>query len=432
MGNLGNDLAPSNIFSDTASSFQSQPGWAQGLEIGGAALLGGLALPELLPAAGSALDLSGGAAAGGLGGFDLGTIGPGVAAAGGDLSGLTAADVTYLDPTLLGEASVGPFDTGTAAVPFTGANMAGQVAGGTPGAGVLDFSPSSIQATGGDVIPGAGGGGAAFADPSAGADVAGTGTSPDLGYAVYSNGQPVGIQGAAPFAQPAAPGGTDVLSQIGTFMGSPAGKGATTLLGVGGLGANLYSGYQQNQALNAAAQQQKVYAQEAQNAQAAALKIAQPLINSGEMLTSYLTSNTLPPQFQSQVDQWVKSTKAGIIQGYTSRGQSGNPEQNSALQQDLANVDQQALGLQGQFEEILSSAGQQMITTANSLLSTGLSATQLSSEIPLAVSKLNLALNAQMTSAISNFAAALNGGNRNLGGGGSLNISLNPQTGALA
>jgi hypothetical protein len=44
------------------------------------------------------------------------------------------------------------------------------------------------------------------------------------------------------------------------------------------------------------------------------------------------------------------------------------------------------------------------------LLSQGLAATQLESEIPIQISKLNQQLNTAMMTSISNFAAAMNGG----------------------
>jgi hypothetical protein len=65
-----------------------------------------------------------------------------------------------------------------------------------------------------------------------------------------------------------------------------------------------------------------------------------------------------------------------------------------------------------QLETQLQTAGNQMIQTANSLLSQGLSATQLESQIPIQISELNQQLNTQMMQSISNFAAAINGGNQ--------------------
>jgi hypothetical protein len=74
---------------------------------------------------------------------------------------------------------------------------------------------------------------------------------------------------------------------------------------------------------------------------------------------------------------------------------------------------------------MLANAGNQMVQSANSLLASGISATQLASQIPIQMAKLDADLNAQMSNALSNFAAAMNGGRRVAGGGsGGTNISL--------
>jgi hypothetical protein len=76
----------------------------------------------------------------------------------------------------------------------------------------------------------------------------------------------------------------------------------------------------------------------------------------------------------------------------------------------LANVDARAEALKGQLEQMLSTAGNQMVQTANSLLSSGIQATQLSAELPIQVAQLSASLNKQMSDALANFAAAMNGG----------------------
>ena len=172
----------------------------------------------------------------------------------------------------------------------------------------------------------------------------------------------------------------------------------------------MFEGYEQKQAINATNKQEQAAATQAANTQALATSIAAPLINQGTTLTSYLSSGTLPPQFQTQVDSAIAEQKAGIIQGYASRGMSTNPQQNSQLQQDLAAVDNSKATLMTQLESQLSTAGNQMIQTANQMLATGLNATQLESQIPIQISKLNLELNQSMMQSISNFAAAMNGG----------------------
>ena len=79
-GNLGNDLSPSNIFSDAGKDYASQPNWLKDVEIAaplaiGAGLTLGGDLP-LLGAAGGLGDIFGGAAD---------TVGGSIAGVGGDI-----------------------------------------------------------------------------------------------------------------------------------------------------------------------------------------------------------------------------------------------------------------------------------------------------------------------------------------------------------
>jgi hypothetical protein len=198
------------------------------------------------------------------------------------------------------------------------------------------------------------------------------------------------------------------------------------LLGIGGLGYNLYQGYQQKQALNQLTQQEQ---QQAQNAQAVSQQeqaAAQPLLSQGNTLISYLTTNSLPPQFQTQIQQNVAAAKAQIAQGYATRGMSTNPSQNSALAQDLANVDTQATSLQANLEQTLATAGTQLTQQTNALLQSGVSATELSARIPIMVQELNAQLGQQTAQAISSFASAFGGG------GGNKGVTLNIPANAFA
>jgi hypothetical protein len=212
----------------------------------------------------------------------------------------------------------------------------------------------------------------------------------------------------------AAAGGGGILDSLGSGVSAVGGalKSASPFVGAAGLGLAGYQGYQQKKQLNALNASEKAKADQAAQIAQTELGAAQPLLSQGNTLMSYLSSGTLPQEFQSQLDQKIAAAKAGVIQGYAARGMSTNPQQNSALQQDLAAVDQQSLALKGQLEQQLSQAGNQMVQTANSLLSAGLSATSLSAEIPIQLSKLNQELNDSMSKALANFAAAINGGNR--------------------
>src|SRR5208282_4253933 len=261
---------------------------------------------------------------------------------------------------------------------------------------------------------GAGGGATASADAAGGGSLANVdpntwslqgyaGVNPDIAAQAMTPQQPPGFFGG--LQESLSP------SNLGTGLGKAASNPAT-LLGVGGLGYNLYQGYQQKQQLNQLQQQEQAnaasVAQNAKTAQAA----AGPALSQGQILTEYLTTGTLPQALQSQVDQQVAATKAQVIQGYGARGMSTNPQQNSALAQDLANVDAQKESLMGTLQTNLAQAGQQMIQTATNLLNSGTSATQISAQIPIMMQNLDIQLSKLTSESISSFAAALNGGAR--------------------
>ncbi len=103
------------------------------------------------------------------------------------------------------------------------------------------------------------------------------------------------------------------------------------------------------------------------------------------------------------------SAKAARIQAAAQAGQSTNPEQNTALAQDLAAIDNNALSAKANIEQTLSTAGTQMVQTATQMLAQGATATEISANLPVMIANLNIALNQQTTQAISSFAAALNG-----------------------
>lgn len=370
------------------------PAWGEDV-LGGAAALGGaLALPALLPELGGALGVGGAGADAAAGGFDLGTIGSGVDATGAGLG--SAFATTPTDLTALGGSSALGFsgDVGTG-IDTTG--LPSIITSGSAGASTgLDLGSTAAYNT-------------ATGASSLGGDLATTvGNASNIAQGAGGN---VGFLNSLTNAISPSNAG----AAIGKAISNPL-----TDIGIAGLGYNLYSGYQQKQALNALnATEQGNATAEAKTA-ATENAAAAPLLANGQTLMTYLTTNTLPPQFQASVDQQVAAAKAQITQGYASRGMSPDPNKNSALAQDLNNVDQQALTLKAGLETQLQTAGNQMVTTANQLLSAGISATQLSAELPIQMAQLNASLNQQMASSISSFAAALNGGGKaitlNLGG----------------
>jgi hypothetical protein len=116
----------------------------------------------------------------------------------------------------------------------------------------------------------------------------------------------------------------------------------------------------------------------------------------GQQLQSYLTSGTLPPALKAQLDQATAAEKARIVSGYAARGQPTDPNQNSALAQELNNVDTNAVAAMAQAQI--------------QMLNTGLQETGLSTQLYETLVKLDQGQNDQLMKAISSFAAALGGG----------------------
>jgi hypothetical protein len=129
------------------------------------------------------------------------------------------------------------------------------------------------------------------------------------------------------------------------------------------------------------------------------------LTASGQNLQTYLTNGTLPPGLQAQVTNAVQAAKARIIQNHASNGENTNPTQNSALAQELSQVDMNAIAQAGTLEQQLFSAG-------NQLLQTGLSETGLSEQIYESLVKMDQTNNNQLMASIASMAAALGGGTK--------------------
>ena len=273
------------------------------------------------------------------------------------------------------------------------------------------FQPSPFPAGGVDpTMVGIGGGG--------GSPLMNAATAPGVTPGFGAGGQPIDIittQGPRNVAD---------TSNIFTNLGNQITQNPLSLVGVAGLGYNLLQGYQQNQALKGLQGTETALATSAQQAQQQAQGAAAPLLSSGEALQQAFVTGTLPPQYQSQVNQWVQGLKAQIAQGYASRGMPTDPSKNSALAQDLSNADAQGVTLSNQLLGQLQAAGQAMVQQANTMIAQGLSATQIAAEIPIAMQKLSIQLGQNTSTSIANFAGAL-GGNKF---GAAQNIALQPGT----
>ena len=360
--NLGNDLSPSNIFSDTKKDI----GGKNTLEdiLGGAALLtGGIGLA-------GGLGAFGGAAAGTAAadtGFDLATIGPGVTDAG---TAIGAADAA-----LPAEATLDAFETGAGDATLTTPWSAGGIA-------PLD-SPAPIGTTLGALTPAATDAGILSVPGIADSGVAASDITTDAA--------------AGGASQPS------FLNQLVTGASNSITKNPLGLLAAGtGLGLDILNRNKSDPNLNALEAQAPGFA-----AQGAGLTA------SGQTLQSYLTNGTLPPGQQAQVTEAVQAAKARIISNHAANGENTNPTQNSALAQELSQADLNGLALAGQLETQLASTGQSLITA-------GLTETGLSSEIYQALVKIDQTNNNQLMSAIASMAAALNGGTKIQIGGNSV------------
>ena len=115
--------------------------------------------------------------------------------------------------------------------------------------------------------------------------------------------------------------------------------------------------------------------------------------NTGNTLSSYLTSGTLPAGLQTAVDKATQDAKTAAISNAAKNGQSTDPTQNTSLAAQLASIDQQST-----------------ITTATvgqQLLSSGLSETQLASQDYSTLLNADMTQQGLISNAISSFAKSL-------------------------
>ena len=340
------------------------------------------------------------------------------AGAGGDIAGLLGTGAGGA----LG--ALGTAESFLAAPEASGFSAAALTPGfGAPGggAGVLGSAspPPQPFGTGGvsSVSPSAGGGsvfdtGTAGLTPSPGVTPGGASASTlsaPSGVTSPFGADPTaaaGATGGAPGA--AAPAGaTTAPTSIDSLI-----KGATNsltknplgiALGAGGLGYNIYSGQKQTANQNALA---------ADAATATANSGA--LLNQGEALTQYLTNGTLPPAYQTQVDQAINDAKTKAIANAAAQGQPTDPTKNTALAQSLAAIDNQRGAMQTQVASQLFSSGAGLINSAQG-------AAGLSGQLYQTLVNNDTTQAANTGKAIATLAAALNGkSSANVGG---INVS---------
>ena len=371
---IGPELLPAAL-ADTAGALTATDALVgAGLGAGASALTGGDPLT--------------GALTGGVGGAiapNLSDIGSslGVGGGGGGTAGAAGATTPSPAAAPATTSSVAttpalPTTTGTAIAP-SGAAGAGV---GGPGAGITgSVAPASVPVTSPDITLAGAGGGTGVTSPASDVTLGGgLGPSPG-GFDTAATVLPAqGASAAAPInldtaglqstsvGAPSAPasggvaGGAGSTTSIDKFLADPSvgsalkavGANAGTLLSAGGLGYSIAEQAALNKQLPS---QQSVIAPLTSEAQATNAT-ATSLANTGSTLSNYLTSGTLPPGVQSQIDQAAKDAQSSVRSYYASRGMSGS----SAEAADLARVQQ--------------TATEQGVNIATQLLNTGISATQ--------------------------------------------------------
>lgn len=215
-----------------------------------------------------------------------------------------------------------------------------------------------------------------------------TGADPNMGL--------VNPTGANSGATPSSGAGGGFWSNLSSSLspsnlGSAVGRSLTTnplgaAVAVGGLGLQLARGQQTT------ANQNQLQAEAATTA------------TQGSILQNYLATGTLPPALQAQINQATTAARARITANYAAQGMDTDPTRNSALAQELNNIDMQAVVSAGQIE--------------TQLLQTGLNETGLSSQLYQALVGVDTANNNALMQAIASFSAALSGGRTTINVGG--------------
>jgi hypothetical protein len=359
IGNLGRDIT------QAPSSLARHPSEELELGLGAAAAAAPFLLPELGVAGGGLAGLFGAgdaalpaAAAPISGELDLASLGidpTAISAQGGDASGfLGLGQGNVYDPNAfaLGNQTI-PINP-SAGFPDTTFGGVTPVASSTPNTFPLD----AMASTGGDT----------GAYPA---------TSEQFGPSITDT------------QRAALPGTNDpsFLSRLGTgavksITNNPLGIAA----GAAGLGYSMLQGQKQ-------LPEQKQLAAE-----------AAPLTAQGQQFMQYLQSGTLPAGMQAAVDRAKASARATIIANHAKNHESTDPTQNSALAQELAQVDQNTL-------ITIAQQGQ-------TLFQAGLSEAQLSSQILQGLLQVDQQQTAAMGKAIANFASSLAGGGPRINIGG--------------
>lgn len=359
-GNLGNDLA------HAPSSFVNHPTEMLEAAGGAAALAAPFVLPELLGAGGAAGGLFGGGEAVAAGGAEAGAdslLSFGSEAASG------AGDAQSAISSLLGT-------TGNAAE--GGSSFYG--AGFDPSVNPLMTDPNAFSA--GNQLAGVGGDNLGGLTGGAGESPIASGTSFADAGGVGAGGDPIsGVAGNAGKGAGETGFWDNLVGGVKNAPNAAVNSIVKNPLGIAAAGTGLALNMMNNKP----------------NPNIANLQgQANQLTAQGQQFMSFLQNGTLPPALKASVDQASNAAKARIIANHAAQGQSTDPTQNSALAQELAAADQNALIAVGQLGEQLFTAGQSEIG--------------LSSQIYQKLIAIDQQQSASQGKAIANFASALGSG----------------------
>lgn len=233
----------------------------------------------------------------------------------------------------------------------------------------------------------------------------------------------------------ATQGGGSVMDSLG--IKNPLG----TALGAAGLGYSMLQGQNattkqasqlapgQLEAMQAYLKQAQEQSQSTAPAGSAAAKQSEQMYQQGQNLVQYLQTGTLPPDATAALDQATASAKAAIKSRYASQGLNVDPTQNSVLNQELQQVDQQAIASKADLEMKYQQGGLQLISASQAaaqqaeqvsqnITQTGMTAAGLSSDLYKTLVGIDQTAQKQMGDAISNFAKSVSGS----GGGTTINL----------
>lgn len=261
-----------------------------------------------------------------------------------------------------------------------------------------------------------------FTGPVSAGGVFENGTSPVASSAPFENlvngGSNPGSTSAASFAAPSGVSGnpeisspTSLTSAKPTNSSSSGGSegGILKSLGLGGgngLGAAVSGIGLANNLINGNKAPPQSGALTA-NANSASATSAQQT-SAGQALQQWQTTGTLPASYESQVQRAAQDAKTRAISNAAQQGLPTDPNQNTALAQQLNAIE---AALPQQREQIAA----QLAQSGQAMINAGLQATGISSGVYQTLANLESAQNKERGAAIANFASALSGGgNRGL------------------